>query len=75
MMFGVDRAEEKRQIGEVVDRLTEAFPDVPDHVITDAVDRAHRRFAQARIRDFVPLFVERHCRAQFLLQPAVEISA
>ena len=74
MMSGVDRAEEQRQIAYVVDRLTEAFPYVPDHVITETVDAAHRRFEQARIREFVPLFVERDCRTQFAKQPAVEIS-
>lgn len=75
MMSRVDRAEEQRQIAHVVDRLTEAFPYVPDHVITETVDAVHRRFEQARIREFVPLFVERSCRAQFTKQPAVEISA
>jgi len=75
MMSDVDRAEEQRQIAHVVDRLTEAFPYVPDHIITETVDAAHRRFDQARIREFVPLFVERFCRARFVEQPAVEISA
>ncbi len=75
MMSHVDRAEEQRMIADVVERLTEAFPYVPVHIVTEAVDAAHRRFDQARIREFVPLFVERHCRAQFVRQPAVEISA
>ena len=75
MMSDVDRAEEQRQIADVVGRLVEQFPYVPDHVITETVDAAYRRFDQARIREFVPLFVERSCRAQFVEQPAVEISA
>lgn len=75
MMSGVDRAEEQRQIAHVVDRLTEAFPYMLDHVISDTVDAAHRRFEHARIREFVPLFVERYCRTRFISQPAVEISA
>ena len=75
MMCGVELAEERRQIDQVVDRLTESFPYVPDHVISETVDSAHRRFDGARIREFVPLFVERHCRALFELQPAIEISA
>lgn len=74
MMSGVERAEEQRQIDQVVDRLTELFPYVPDHVISDTVDSAHHRFDGARIREFVPLFVERQCREVFILQPAVEIS-
>jgi len=75
MMSGVERAEERRQIDQIVDRLTELFPYVPDHVISDTVDSAHQRFDGARIREFVPLFVERSCRELFILQPAVEISA
>jgi hypothetical protein len=74
MMSGVERAEEQRQIAQVVSRLTESFPYVPDFVITETVDSAHRRFDGARIREFVPLFVERHCRDVFVRQPAVEIS-
>jgi hypothetical protein len=74
MMSGVERADERRQIDQVVDRLTELFPYVPDHVISDTVDSAHQRFDGARIREFVPLFVERSCRELFILQPAVEIS-
>lgn len=75
MMSGVERAEEQRQIDQVVDRLTESFPYVPDHVISEAVDNAHHRFDGARIREFVPLFVERSCRAVFVSHPAIEISA
>ncbi|APE18433.1 hypothetical protein H7J51_10965 [Mycobacterium crocinum] len=74
MMSGVDRADEQRQIDQVVSRLTELFPYVPDHIITETVDSTYRRFDGARIREFVPLFVERSCRATFVLQPAVEIS-
>ncbi|MEZ0356735.1 three-helix bundle dimerization domain-containing protein [Mycolicibacterium psychrotolerans] len=73
-MSGVERAEEQRQIDQVVSRLTESFPYVPDHIITETVDSTYRRFDDARIREFVPLFVERSCRATFVLQPAVEIS-
>ncbi|WP_237159355.1 three-helix bundle dimerization domain-containing protein [Mycolicibacterium rhodesiae] len=73
-MSGVERAEEQRQIDQVVSRLTESFPYVPDHIITETVDSTYRRFDDARIREFVPLFVERFCRATFVLQPAVEIS-
>lgn len=75
MMSGVDRAEEQRLMGQVVERLTDEFPYTPDHVITETVEAAHRRFEGARIREFVPLFVERYCRAQFAQQPVVEISA
>ncbi|MGY4711046.1 three-helix bundle dimerization domain-containing protein [Mycolicibacterium sp. CBM1] len=75
MMSRVERAEEQRQIAQIVGRLTELFPYVPDHVIAETVDSVHGRFDDARIREFVPLFVERYCRTLFAGQPAVEISA
>ncbi len=75
MMSDVDRAEEQRQIDAVLDRLIQAFPYVPDDVISETVADAHRRFDRARIREFVPMFVERQCRAHFERHPAVEISA
>ena len=75
MMSGVDRAEEQRHLAQVVARLTDEFPYTPDHIIAETVEAAHRRFEGARIREFVPLFVERYCRAQFAQQPVVEISA
>lgn len=75
MMTGVHRAEEQRQIDRVVDRLVQAFPLVPDDVISDAVAEAHRGFESARIREFVPMLVERQCRTHFLRHPAVVISA
>lgn len=74
MMSGVEHADEQRQIDQVVSRLTESFPYVPDHIITETVDSTYHRFDGARIREFVPLFVERSCRATFVSQPAVEIS-
>ncbi len=74
MMCGVETAHEQRQIDQVVVRLTELFPYVPDHVITETVDSTYHRFDDARIREFVPLFVERHCREQFIAAPAIEIS-
>lgn len=75
MMCGVHRAEEQRQIDQVVDRLVQAFPLVPDDVISETVAAAHRGFDMARIREFVPMLVERQCRAHFLRHPAVVISA
>jgi hypothetical protein len=75
MMTGVERAEEQRQMAQVVQRLADEFPYVPEHVITETVDAAHSRFDGARIREYVPLFVERSCRSQFGQHPVVEISA
>jgi hypothetical protein len=59
---GVERTEEDRLIGEVVDRLRKVFPDVPEPAVAEAVTSSRRRFDNARIRDFVPLFVERNAK-------------
>ena len=55
-------AEEDRLIGQVFDRLRRRYPDVPEDSVHEIVDSARRRFDQAPIRDFVPLFVERHTK-------------
>lgn len=75
MMSGVNRAEEQRLMAQVLARLSDEFPYMPDHVVTETVAAAYRRFEGARIREFVPLFVERYCRSEFAQQPVVEISA
>lgn len=55
-------AREASDIAEVTRRLTTRFPDLPTARVQAAVDDAHRRFADAPIRDFVPVFVERAAR-------------
>ncbi|MGB5112603.1 MAG: hypothetical protein WBO08_13690 [Mycobacterium sp.] len=54
--------EEDRLIGQVVDRLLAQFPQVPPATVEDTVGSVHHRFDDAPIRDFVPLFVERHTK-------------
>lgn len=55
-------AEEDRLIGQVADRLRAGFPEVPADTVHEMVGTMHHRFDQAKIRDFVPLFVERHTK-------------
>lgn len=55
-------AEEDRLIGQVVDRLLAGFPQVPQDTVHEMVGSSHHRFDDAPIRDFVPLFVERHTK-------------
>jgi hypothetical protein len=55
---------EQLLIAEVERRLTSKFDQIPPDEISMAVQNAHERFAQSRIRDFVPLLVERHARAE-----------
>ena len=50
-------------MAQVIERLTSKYTDVPPDRVSAAVQQAHAQFDQSRIRDFVPLFVERRARA------------
>ncbi|MBP2208148.1 hypothetical protein JOJ86_005874 [Rhodococcus percolatus] len=56
--------EEIRQVGHVVERLVRKHPEVAREAIAAAVHDAHSHFDGCRIRDFVPLFVERRAHEQ-----------
>ena len=55
---------EQTAIGEVVERLTNKHPAVPPSTVADIVHKMHAKFDGRPVRDFVPLFVERHARAE-----------
>lgn len=46
------------------ERLTSMYSDISRDRISLAVQAAHHHFEDSRIRDFVPLFVERRAREQ-----------
>ncbi|WZH35600.1 MAG: hypothetical protein PIR02_12530 [Microbacterium enclense] len=50
-------------ISEIVERLKEQFPGISPQTVRAAVDAARDHFSRARIKDFVPLFIEREARA------------
>jgi hypothetical protein len=55
----MDKAEnEAAAVEHVVERLTDAFPSVPAKVVADTVTEIHDEFADAPVRDFVPVIVE-----------------
>ncbi|KLL97053.1 three-helix bundle dimerization domain-containing protein [Rhodococcus rhodochrous] len=51
--------DEFRQIQQVTERLIVRYPLVPPDDIARAVYGVYRRFATSRVRDFVPLLVEK----------------
>lgn len=51
--------EEDRLIAQTRTRLTAKYPSVSEETVARAVASAHAHFAGHRIRDFVPLLVER----------------
>ena len=60
----MDRSDEDRAIGEVIDRLAKQFPQVPTNEVAQVVSESRPEFEQVPIRDFVPLFVERGAKAR-----------
>ncbi|WP_396911148.1 three-helix bundle dimerization domain-containing protein [Mycolicibacterium sp.] len=55
---------EQTALTEVTGRLIEEFPGIAPAEVEEAVRAAHARFDHRPIRDFVPLFVEKHARHQ-----------
>jgi hypothetical protein len=51
--------DETTQLGEVVERLALSYPTLSSSTIAEVVDELYARFNGARIREYVPLFVER----------------
>ena len=54
---------EETRIAEVVDRLTTSYPTLPADTVTQVVHDTRAAFTGSRIREYVPLFVERRARA------------
>ena len=50
---------EAQAVAAVVDRLAERFPAVKRSVIEDMVAHEHSLFAHGRVRDYIPILVER----------------
>ncbi|ANS31405.1 hypothetical protein R1CP_33950 [Rhodococcus opacus] len=49
-------------IDHVIDRQDVRYPDLPRESIEQVVHSAHEHFANRKVRDFVPLLVERLAR-------------
>ncbi|MDT5081951.1 MAG: hypothetical protein QOJ80_6588 [Mycobacterium sp.] len=51
-------------MAQVEERLTSKYADLPPDRVLMVIQQAHARFEQSKIRDFVPLLVERRARAE-----------
>ncbi|WP_319450361.1 MULTISPECIES: three-helix bundle dimerization domain-containing protein [unclassified Mycobacterium] len=60
----VNSEEEDRLIGAAIGRLTNGHPDVPVGTVHDIATSVGQRFADAPIRSFVPLLVERRTKEE-----------
>jgi hypothetical protein len=58
-------------IDEVHQRLVSKFSHVPKEQISVTVAQAHARFEHSRVRDFIPLLVERRAKVMLAQAPVV----
>jgi len=62
----VSELSERQALAQIEHRLRIEFPNAAPGTIDAAVAQAHAEFDSSRIREFVPLFVEKHARQQLL---------
>ena len=60
-MVGVD---ERAMMAHVQERVASAFPQVSQDKVQSIVGEIHARFADSRVRDFVPLLVEKRAQQE-----------
>ncbi|WP_009476063.1 three-helix bundle dimerization domain-containing protein [Rhodococcus sp. JVH1] len=58
--------EERRQVERVAARLAAHHADLPHHRVEQIVHEAHTAFDAGRVRDFVPLLVERSAKRKIV---------
>jgi hypothetical protein len=54
---------EDTRIGELVERLSKSYRTLPGDTVVEVVNDMRAAFNGSRIREYVPLFVERRARA------------
>ena len=67
-MGHIIQVNEETQLGEVQRRLLDEFPSVSPLVVDTLIRNGHARFEASRIRDLVPLFVEKRARRELKTQ-------
>lgn len=55
--------DEDKAIGEILERLQERFPAKTRDAVAAAVDQARKSFDDAKVRDFVPVLIEKEAKA------------
>ena len=58
-------AHEARALEYIRQAMQHRYPGLPASVIAERMRKVHHRYDNARIRDFVPLLVERELKAEF----------
>jgi hypothetical protein len=60
---------EETLLAEIQRRLLDEFPHIAPAAVNTLIREEHARFETSRIRDFVPLFVEKHARRDLKGRP------
>ncbi|KAA9110172.1 three-helix bundle dimerization domain-containing protein [Microbacterium rhizomatis] len=55
-------ADEAKAIVEITERLRERFPDASPQSVADAVEAARASFSESKVRDFIPVLIERDAK-------------
>jgi hypothetical protein len=63
------RTAEQAAMERLVERLTGQFPELPRDEIVRTVHGEYAEYADSRIRDFVPVLVERRARRELATAP------
>lgn len=62
--YDMPEIDEHVMVEEVARRLADSHSDISAERISSIVQGAYAQFEHSRIRDFIPLFVERRARAE-----------
>jgi hypothetical protein len=68
VMGQIIQVSEETLLADVERRLVDEFPYVSPMVVDTLIRKQHARFKASRIRDFVPLFVEKRARRELKTQ-------
>ena len=63
--LGVIELSGQTVIEQLVVRLTSRYPAISESTVSSVVRDVHSRYDGRPLRDFVPLFVERHAKSEF----------
>jgi hypothetical protein len=67
-MGQIIQVSEETLLADIERRLVDEFPYVAPMVVDAVIRKEHARFEASRIRDFVPLFVEKRARRELKTQ-------
>lgn len=57
-------ADESKALEEMIERLQQRFPDASRETVVNAVEQARAAHDDAKVRDFVPVLIEKEAKAR-----------